>query len=181
MMSARAAVATLAMIAATAAISPGQAATSEHVTARQQPDQWTATSFIRQPITGPGGKQVGDVNDVVFNPNGKLAAIVGGFLGVGERNVAIPVLHADTVGKSKDDAIVRVNITKDALESAPPYEAVEQVGIVDKLFQQAKAFNAKVIPSAKTVADKSAKLGGELIDETAKLSDRGIQSSDPAR
>ena len=41
----------------------------------------------------PPARTIGDINDLLFDKSGKVSAVVigvGGFLGVGEKSVAIP-------------------------------------------------------------------------------------------
>ena len=183
MIGARKTIATLALIAAMTAVGPAHATTSDHFVAKQQQDQWTASTLIGQPVISSSGDKVGDVNDLVFNPNGKLAAIVvgvGGFLGVGEKNVAIPVSRAITDGKKSSDVVVHVNFTKDALEKAPSYKPLDGVGIgtVGKLFQQAKDVGAKVTDAAQTAVDKGKELGRKAADEATKLKNRVVEGTE---
>lgn len=55
--------------------------------------KWRATKLIGVDIYGPDNKKVGDVTEVVFDRSGKIETVtvgVGGFLGVGAKDVAIP-------------------------------------------------------------------------------------------
>jgi hypothetical protein len=81
---------------------------------------------------------VGDVSDILFEKNGKVIALivgVGGFLGIGEKNVAIDmnsfeVMPADAgvtnaVRAGTDDPTkikLKVSWTKDQLKAAPDFE-----------------------------------------------------------
>jgi hypothetical protein len=69
---------------------------------------------------------VGEVNDVVLDWAGGVKAVVlgvGGFLGVGEKNVAIEMASLRKVRESADsnDWFLVVNSSKQALTDAPPY------------------------------------------------------------
>lgn len=183
MIGTRKTVATLALVTVMSATGPVNATTSEHFIAKQQQDQWTASTLIGQPVMGSSGDKVGDVNDLVFSPNGRLAAIVvgvGGFLGVGEKNVAIPVARATTDGKRSSEVVVRVNFTKDALEKAPAYTPLEGVGIgtVGKFFQQAKDVGAKVTDAAEKAVDKGKELGRKAADEATELKNRVTEETE---
>src|SRR5262245_5030968 len=60
--------------------------------ASQGADQWVFSKFKGTDVLGPDNAQVGDVNDMLFDKNGKIIAMivgVGGFLGIGEKSVAI--------------------------------------------------------------------------------------------
>jgi hypothetical protein len=69
---------------------------------------------------------IGEVNDVVLDLNGQVKAVVlgvGGFLGMGEKDVAIDITSLQRVRESADssDWFLVVNSTKDALSQAPAY------------------------------------------------------------
>jgi hypothetical protein len=71
---------------------------------------------------------VGEVNDVVLDWNGGVKAVVlgvGGFLGVGEKNVAIEMASLQKVRVSMDsnDWFLVVNSSKEMLTNAPAYVA----------------------------------------------------------
>ena len=69
---------------------------------------------------------VGEVNDVVLDWDGSVKAVVlgvGGFLGVGEKNVAIEMSSLRKVRESNDatDWFLVVNSSKELLTNAPAY------------------------------------------------------------
>jgi putative membrane protein len=70
-----------------------QATASEGFLAQESEGLWRGSKFMGVNIYGPDNKKVGDVNDVLVDQTGKITHIVvgvGGFLGIGEKNVAIP-------------------------------------------------------------------------------------------
>ncbi len=61
--------------------------------AQQGGEQWRASKLAGVTIYGPDSQKVGDVTDVLLTRDGTASAVVigvGGFLGIGEKNVAIP-------------------------------------------------------------------------------------------
>lgn len=90
-------------IAQTSAPSPSAPATSAAPAASAStntPDQnlagqgkWRASKLMGVDIYGPDDKKVGDVTEVLFDKMGKVEMVtvgVGGFLGIGSKDVAIP-------------------------------------------------------------------------------------------
>jgi sporulation protein YlmC with PRC-barrel domain len=58
-------------------------------------DPWVvrATHLLGERVYDAGGEAVGEVEDVLINRNGRVEALVieaGGFLGIGERRIAVP-------------------------------------------------------------------------------------------
>ena len=87
-------------------------------------DASTITNFYKQSVYDPGNNKIGDVSDVLIQKDGKaVAAIVGvgGFLGVGEKDVAIPFDAMRMTNKDNKMYLV-VDTTKDALKAAPGFK-----------------------------------------------------------
>src|SRR5262249_24796356 len=60
--------------------------------ASQSTDQWVFSKFKGTDVLGPDNAHIGNVNDMLFDKQGKILGLivgVGGFLGIGEKNVAI--------------------------------------------------------------------------------------------
>jgi hypothetical protein len=85
---------------------------------------WTVAEWYKASIYDMANNKIGEIKDVLVDHDGKnVAAIVGvgGFLGVGEKDVAVAF---DAVHfKQKDNKWYAVlNTTKDALKGAPGYK-----------------------------------------------------------
>lgn len=83
---------------------------------------WSAKKqILGKSVYNDKDEKVGDVDDLIIAPDSSVSyAIigVGGFLGLGERLVAIPVKHF----KSGDGRIVLPGATKDALQAMPSFQ-----------------------------------------------------------
>jgi sporulation protein YlmC with PRC-barrel domain len=59
-----------------------------------QPDQWQASNLEGLEVySSNNGDKIGDISDLIFDDSGKVQAVVigvGGYLGIGERAVAVP-------------------------------------------------------------------------------------------
>src|SRR5262245_50638090 len=58
----------------------------------QSTDQWVFSKFKGTDVLGPDNAHIGNVSDMLFDKNGKILGLivgVGGFLGIGEKSVAI--------------------------------------------------------------------------------------------
>ena len=83
----------------------------------------TVTNFYKQNVYDPSDNKIGDVDDVLIDKEGNVTALiigVGGFLGMGEKDVAIPFSDLRTSEKNNKWSLV-LNTTKDALKTAPGY------------------------------------------------------------
>lgn len=92
----------------------------------QKPDQWLASKFKGTDVIGPDDKKIGDVTDIVFDKSGKIEAYVvsvGGFLGMGSKDVALSPQSFDVVPGSNGSADkLRLSMTKDQLKEAKNFE-----------------------------------------------------------
>jgi sporulation protein YlmC with PRC-barrel domain len=108
----------------------------------QSAEQWVFSKFKGTDVLGPDNSKVGSVTDLLFDRHGKIEGLivgVGGFLGIGEKNVAIDMSAFQAVpygsgtsatggantGASDNDP-TRVNLkvtwTKDQLKNAPDFQ-----------------------------------------------------------
>jgi len=91
-----------------------------------------ATKIIGQPVyDGPAGDadNLGDINDLVLNGNGDVAAVVigvGGFLGLGEKQVAVDFSALQVVVAEDGTKRFVVDTTKDELTNAPDFTTVDK-------------------------------------------------------
>lgn len=123
---------------------------------RTDPDTLRASDLIGRDVYGADNQDIGEVNDVLLNRSGQVEALVigvGGFLGIGESNIAVPLQAVrfmgasggtagtttttppragDTTADSRMGAANRrdglpdrivLNVTKQQLEAAPKFEA----------------------------------------------------------
>lgn len=90
-------------------------------------DGMLASNIIGETVyngTAEDAENIGDVNDLVLTPDGKADQLiigVGGFLGIGEKNVAIAFNEFDWAEKDGDRWLV-VPMTKEQLEALPDFD-----------------------------------------------------------
>jgi sporulation protein YlmC with PRC-barrel domain len=84
----------------------------------------TVTNYYKQDVYDPADAKIGTINDVLVDKEGRVTALmigVGGFLGMGEKDVAVPFAAVHGTEKNSKWYLV-MNTTKDALKSAPGYK-----------------------------------------------------------
>jgi sporulation protein YlmC with PRC-barrel domain len=104
-------------------IGAGTPATTQVLTTLPQ-DATTVSNYYKQNVYDPSDAKIGEISDVLLNKRGKVDAFmvaVGGFLGVGEKDVAVPfdAVHAT---QKNGKWYLTMNATKDALRSARGYK-----------------------------------------------------------
>ncbi len=94
----------------------------------QKPDQFLASKFEGTDVVGADDKKIGDVKDILFTKDGKIEAFVigvGGFLGMGAKDVALAPNAFQVVpgDKSKNEADkLKLPMTQDQLKQAATFE-----------------------------------------------------------
>ncbi|MDI3468557.1 MAG: hypothetical protein OJF62_000620 [Pseudolabrys sp.] len=103
-----------------------QNASADHVITSQQPDQWLASKFKGTTVLGPDNKSIGDVSDILFDKDGKIEAYVvsvGGFLGMGAKDVALAPASFEVVpGTNNASPKLKLSMSKDQLKEAQNFE-----------------------------------------------------------
>ncbi len=98
-----------------------------------EPKGWTKTgemsgdALIGASVKNAAGETVGDIKDIHLNRDGTVKAVVvgvGGFLGMGERDV---LMNWDQIQVTRDDAnggdlVIRTEASKESLKSMPEYQ-----------------------------------------------------------
>jgi hypothetical protein len=144
----------------------GYAANVSPITAyQQQPTDIQASKFIGMRVYAtekdvapdaaakPGSEKewddIGEINDVILSRKGEVKAVVvgvGGFLGMGEKNVAVAMKDIKFVknGDDANDYFLVINTNKQMLADAPTYAAVQ------KTTESPKSNNATASSESKT-------------------------------
>jgi len=84
-----------------------------------------ASQFMGQTVYSTANESVGEINDLVLNKElDTVTAIVGvgGFLGIGEKDVAIPVDQITAAKDENNNIRLTIQSSKEQLEAAPAFD-----------------------------------------------------------
>jgi sporulation protein YlmC with PRC-barrel domain len=84
----------------------------------------TVSDWYKQDIYDPSDSKIGKIDDVLVSESGQVNALivgVGGFLGAGEKDVAVPFSAVKQTTKN-NKTYLTIDTTKDALKSAPGFK-----------------------------------------------------------
>ena len=87
----------------------------------QRPFGTSVTNFYKRDVYDPADHKIGAVDDVLIDKAGRVTALivgVGGFLGMGEKDVAV-AFDAVRARRQNDEWSLVMNTTKDALKATP--------------------------------------------------------------
>ncbi|MBP1861959.1 PRC-barrel domain-containing protein [Rhizobium herbae] len=142
------------------------------------PEQILATSVLGKTVyTGVDeqGEAIGDVNDVVINADGGAEALVigvGGFLGIGEKDVAV---NFDRVSWSDRDGqrIIVISATKEELQAAPEFKRTAIMdGVAAKMPEDD---NASTPSAAPVITDEAAEATSPATGTTPEMTDPDLK------
>ena len=95
----------------------------------QSRDQVSANTYIGQSVYNGNNESIGKVTDLIMQKQGGIVAAVvgvGGFLGIGQKNVAVPISSV-TVAQNSQDGTVKLTTSEslDTLKAAPEFKTLE--------------------------------------------------------
>lgn len=157
--------------------------------AESTPDELRASDFLGMRVyaaaegasedayegTQEGWEDIGEINDVILNRDGEVQAVlvdIGGFLGIGERQVAVDMDALDFVSDSstaENDGDFFLVLTADraTLEGAPAYGAAADGAMTDQPVAaeaeaEAEEAGAEMEQTAENVEAEAEEAGAEM-------------------
>ncbi len=96
----------------------------------------TVSDWYKQDVYDPSNSKIGKIDDVLVSDTGQINALVigvGGFLGVGEKDVAVPFSAVTWTAKDKKNYLT-MSATKNELKSAQglKYDSDKTAWVPDK-------------------------------------------------
>jgi sporulation protein YlmC with PRC-barrel domain len=88
------------------------------------PANWRATELVGKPVYSRQDERIGEIDELILSNDGRIVAAVvgvGGFLGMGERKVAIAFPAMKMVRESSSVTKISVDLSKETLKAAPAY------------------------------------------------------------
>lgn len=85
---------------------------------------WSVRKMIGKKVKGPKGENVGEVDNIIFGPDGKIRQLIvstGGFLGIGDKNLAV---KWSDVTVSPDYEFVTTPITAESVKNYGLFDGI---------------------------------------------------------
>ncbi|HET7716040.1 MAG TPA: PRC-barrel domain-containing protein [Bauldia sp.] len=93
----------------------------------QATEEQLATNWIGQSLYNANDENLGDINDLLIDKDGTVKAVivgVGGFLGIGEKDVAIDFDSIEPRTDEDGDVSLYFDATQEQLEAAPEFKTL---------------------------------------------------------
>jgi sporulation protein YlmC with PRC-barrel domain len=112
---------------------PNRGDANAQVITQQAPSQWLGSKLMGTDVIGANSEKIGDVSDVLIDKSGKVDALVvgvGGFLGIGTKDVALPmtvfeVVPAGSGANNTNSDQLRLSMTKDQLQQHAEFRTLD--------------------------------------------------------
>ncbi len=90
-----------------------------------QPGQWRASKLEGLDVYNQNNEKIGDISELIVDNSGKVQAVVigvGGFLGIGERHVALPPSAVVLTRQPNGSMRAVVDASRDQLRNSPEFK-----------------------------------------------------------
>lgn len=122
---------------------------------QQSQNEVLGTDFWGTDVVTKDGQKIGDINNLVFDPSGRISQAVigvGGFLGLGQKEVAVPLDSLKSEVRENKHVLI-IDSTKEQLQAAPAYKTLN-----DQAFNQRIAeWRGKATESWNQAKDRAGK------------------------
>lgn len=129
-------VAAIIAVASTSAFTQSMAAGRTELMSKLPGNAKTVTDWYKQDVYDRSDSKIGKVDDVLVSESGQINAVmvgVGGFLGAGEKDVAVPFTAVKLTTKDNKQYLT-MDATKESLKSAPgfKYDSSKTAWVLDR-------------------------------------------------
>ncbi|MCY0147669.1 PRC-barrel domain-containing protein [Hoeflea sp. G2-23] len=173
-------VSTSAMAASHTEANPA-AATSETVVMTDQDAAMLTGSNLASTLIGSSvyassaedAEVIGDINDIVVTAEGKVGSLivgVGGFLGLGEKDVAVNYDQIEWVDRDGDRWLV-ANMSREQLEAAPAFDR-------DMIYADARSTDEGVDATQKMAADTEKAPAEDVTAEKIESGESAVETAE---
>ena len=107
----------------------------------QAPDTYQASDLIGADVNSTEGEHVGEITDILLDDQNKVTGYVisvGGFLGIGDREVGVSAESLSVVETPEGERHIVLAQTREQLENAPEFVTLEEQREAEEAERQAR-------------------------------------------
>jgi ElaB/YqjD/DUF883 family membrane-anchored ribosome-binding protein len=151
----------------------------------QKPTEYLAKDrLIGAKVHDKDGKIVGDIEDMIINGDQQVVGVimgVGGFLGVGEKKVAVTTSALSLEATDGKLNVVMPSATKDTLTAAPAYKRVNPPkGWLQRAVEKGQELKDKSSVTAKDAYDKAKQEAGPAYEKAKEAAKNAVDKATDA-
>ena len=137
-----------------------------------------SSDLVGQAVYGTEDEKVGDINDLLLDQGGNVEAViigVGGFIGLGEKDVAV-TLESLTIASTDSAYRISIRATEQDLEEAPTFTRADgtssdRLGAFERAYTRTRVEAEKALDEAGRRANELYEQGRQAVDELTKSDD----------
>lgn len=153
---------------------PAQMDDVEYVTTEATGSLYTS-DLVGESVYGVGDEKVGDINDLLMDEAGNIQAVVigvGGFIGLGEKDVAV-TLESLTISSTDTAYRISIRATEQDLEEAPTFTRADgtssdRLGAFERAYTRTRVEAEKALDEAGRRANELYEQGRQAVDDLTK-------------
>ena len=151
----------------------------------QQPNQYLARDLVLgAKVRGPDNKIIGDIEDLLMNDDNQIVGVimgVGGFLGVGEKRIAVR-FRALTFETEGDKVVVSLpEATQEVLKAVPAFERAQpKRSLFDRAIEKARELRDKTTETSKDAYEKAKETAGPAYQRAKEAAGEAYQKAKDA-
>lgn len=147
-----------------------------------------ASDLIGQSVYGSTDEKTGDINDLLLDEAGNVTAViigVGGFIGLGEKDVAV-TLESLTITNVDSSYRISIRATEAELESAPVYSRADgtssdRLGAFERAYSRTRVEAEKALDEASRRANELYEQGKQAVNDLTKSDETNATETKPAQ
>lgn len=138
-----------------------------------------SSDLVGQSVYGTEDDKVGDINDLLLDQGGNVEAViigVGGFIGLGEKDVAVTLESLD-VQVTDGTLKITIDATEQQLEEAPVYARADgtksdRLGAFERAYYRTRTEAEKALDEASRRANELYEKGRQAVNELTESGDK---------
>lgn len=135
-------------------------------------------------VRDSAGKIIGDVEDLVVNDRNEVVGVVmgvGGFLGAGEKRIAVRLSALNVDDKSGRVVVTLPGATKQILAALPAFKRNKPPKtMLDRIKEKAQELTDKTVESSKDAADKAREEAGPALEKAKEAAGKAYEKTKEA-
>jgi len=151
----------------------------------QQANEFLARDLILgAKVYGPDNKIIGDVEDLILNDDNRIVGVimgVGGFLGVGEKRIAV---RYRALAFATDGGKVKVSLpeaTQAVLKAVPAYErSTPKKSLLDRAIEKARELRDKTGTTSTEAYQKAKERAGPALEKAKEAAQSACEKTKEA-
>lgn len=135
-------------------------------------------------VRDSAGKIIGDVEDLVVNDRNEVVGVVmgvGGFLGAGEKRIAVRLSALNVEDKGGKVSVTLPGATKQILAALPAFKRTKPPKtMLDRIKEKAQELTDKTVESSKDAAEKAREEAGPALEKAKEAAGKAYEKTKEA-